>query len=347
MCILCCKDDVITTKNRTESILVIRYGTIGDSIFASAFFRELRNSYKDAKIDILVDEISKQVMKNCPYINNIYDIGDNKKLNIIKFIKLFKQYDTIYFLKNDRFFTITAFLAGVKNRIGFDVKRNAFLTYKRPYKDDKHEIDCYLDLLSFANIKPTTINTEVWIDEKTELKVKDDLLNILNKKILIQTYSRMHKKNWLDDYWVKVIEYLSNNLNCQIFFSGGNKDFELYNNLLNKCDKLKNKPINICGKYSVIESMALIKNVDLVIGVDSCAVHIAAAVDIPSILLNGPTSLVRWKPRSDKCIVLTKNFECSPCFLEKNAKKLCKHTMAKCMIAITPDMVIDKIKQVI
>jgi ADP-heptose:LPS heptosyltransferase len=155
----------------------------------------------------------------------------------------------------------------------------------------------------------------------------------------------MHKKNWLDDYWVKVIEYLSNNLNCQIFFSGGKKDIELYNNLLNKCDKLKNIPINICGKYSVIESMALIKNVDLVIGVDSCAVHIAAAVGAPSILLNGPTSLIRWKPRSDKCIVLTKNFECSPCFLEKNGKKLCKHTMAKCMIAITPDMVINEINK--
>lgn len=327
------------------NILVIRYGTIGDSIFASVFFRELRNNYKNAQIDILVDEISKGVMKNCPYINNIYDIGENRKFHILKFIKLFRQYDTIYFLKNDRFYTITAFLAGVKNRVGFDVKRNAFLTYKRPYKNDKHEVDCYLDLLSFADMNIENRNTEVWIDKESEDRVKNDISRISKKRVLIHAYSRMSKKNWLDDYWMKVIEYISNDLDAQIFFSGGKKDSQLYDNLLENCVELKNKPINICGKYSVIESMALVKNMDLVIGIDSCAVHMAAALDKQSILLNGPTSLIRWKPRSDKCVVLTKKFECSPCYLEKGAKKLCRNTVSKCMVAITPDMVINEISK--
>lgn len=328
-----------------SKILVIRYGTIGDSIFASAFFRELRNNFKDAQIDILVDEISKKVMKNCPYINDIYNIGNNKKLKIFKFIKLFKQYDTIYFLKNDRFFTLVAFLAGVKNRIGFNVKRNAFLTYKRPYKDDKHEIDCYLDLLSFANINVENKNTELWIDKESEDKVEKDISQISKKKVLIHAYSRMSNKNWIDKYWLKVIDYISNDLDAQIFFSGSEKDAQLYNKLLDNCVELKNMPINVCGKYSVMESMALVKNMDLVIGIDSCVVHMAAAIDKQSILLNGPTSLVRWKPRSDKCIVLSKNFDCSPCYFEKGAKKLCKHTTAKCMIALTPDIVINELQK--
>ena len=40
-----------------KKIFVIRYGTIGDTIFASAFFRELRNALPNAQIDALVDKI--------------------------------------------------------------------------------------------------------------------------------------------------------------------------------------------------------------------------------------------------------------------------------------------------
>ena len=42
-------------ESSKERILVIRYGTIGDTIFASAFYRELRNAKPNAIIDALVD----------------------------------------------------------------------------------------------------------------------------------------------------------------------------------------------------------------------------------------------------------------------------------------------------
>ena len=106
-----------------KKILVIRYGTIGDTIFASAFFRELRKNLPNSIIDALVDNVAKGIMESCPYIDNIVHINKNYK-KIFEYIKIFKQYDTIYFLKNDSFFSIVAFLAGVKNRIGFKVFRN-------------------------------------------------------------------------------------------------------------------------------------------------------------------------------------------------------------------------------
>ena len=90
-----------------DKILVVRYGTIGDSIFASAFYRELRRNLKNATIDILSDSVSTGVMKNCPYIDNIVKInGDNNysysqigsltgysKLQIINFSKQLNEKD--------------------------------------------------------------------------------------------------------------------------------------------------------------------------------------------------------------------------------------------------------------
>lgn len=325
-----------------KKILVIRYGTIGDTIFASAFYRELRKALPSARIDILVDDVAEGVMRNCPYVNKIFSI-DGKWKNFGAYISLFKKYDSIFFLKNDRFFTLLAFFAGVKNRIGFNIRRNCFLTHKSSYNEDKHEIDCYLNLLKILNIKVENDKTELWSDRINDSYINDLLLNINCKKVLIQAYSRFPQKNWLDEYWIKIIKYLSNQCGAQVFYAGGAKDsyqvidFGLY-------DSVNIQPIDMCGKLSIPETISLIKKMDLVIGIDSGLIHMAAAFDIPSILLHGPTSLKRWQPRSDNCKVLSRKFFCSPCLLQKGAKKYCKHKTPECMEFLTPDIVVKAIQ---
>ncbi len=327
-----------------EKILVIRYGTIGDTIFASVFYRELRASLPNVVIDILVDDIAEDVMQNCPYINKIFKI-DGKYKNFLAYIALFKRYDTVYFLKNDKFFTVIAYLAGVKNRIGFDIRRNKFLTLTSAYNCDRHEIDCYLDLLRISGIPVKNDKTELWLDRINDSKVREITEAIPHKKVLIQAYSRFKQKNWLDEYWAEVISYLSNSMNTQVFFVGGNKDIQSYQKLMkNVKTELDIPPIDMCGKLSIKESMSLVKNMDLVIGIDSGVIHMAAALDVPSILLHGPTSLVRWKPRSDKCVVLSKHFSCSPCCLQPGSTKYCKNRVSDCMEYLTPDIVINALK---
>ena len=327
-----------------KKILVIRYGTIGDTIFASAFFRELRKNLPNSIIDALVDNVAKGIMESCPYIDNIVHINKNPK-KIFEYIKIFKQYDTIYFLKNDSFFSIVAFLAGVKNRIGFKVFRNKFLTKTAPYKEDKNEIDCYLDLLEATDLEVKNDKTEIWINDSDYQKVEPILNNVNSTKVLIQAYSRMPEKNWINEYWTEVIEYISDKMGAQIFFVGGKKDREYYAELLGKLNSIKIPPIDLCGELKITETIALVKRSDLLIGIDSGIMHIAAAANTPSILLHGPTSLKRWAPRSDKCTIISKGFKCSPCLLQGGAKELCKNKTPECMKALTPELVINELKR--
>src|SRR5574344_130792 len=332
------------TDVNINKILVIRYGTIGDTVFASAFYRELKRALPDAEIDILVDKIAGEVMQECPYIEHTYYIK-GKFSRIFKYINLFMKYDTIYFLKNDNFFTKIAFLVRVKNRIGFDIRRNFKLTVKVPYDEQTHEIDCYLNLLKATNIEINNDKTEVWINKGDEKKVLSILSGIQEKKVLIQAYSRFLQKNWIDENWAKIIKYLSNEKHMQVFYAGsGNDCYDTINSLI-KFD-VNIQPIDTCGTFSVQKSMALIKNMDMVIGIDSGLMHVAAALNIPSILLHGPTSIKRWKPRSEKCIVVSKNFECSPCILQKNHKKTCHDKSPKCMESISVQEVIENLKKI-
>ena len=194
-----------------KRILVVRYDTIGDSIFASAFLRELRFNLPDAQIDVLADAPAKSLLVDCPYVDNFINIFHKryKYLDTFKYLPVFKQYDTVFFLKHARTFSILMKLAGVENRIGFGVRRNKFLTLKVLYNEDRQEVDCYLDLLKAVGLKVTNENTELWINPQSEIKIKDLIEESScnkNLRVVIQAYSRIKEKNWLDKYWIEIIK---------------------------------------------------------------------------------------------------------------------------------------------
>lgn len=330
-------------------ILVVRYGTIGDCIFASAFYRELRKNYPEAQIDALVDKISMGVMENCPYIDNMIYVPRTRRkyLDFFYYYPKLRKYDKVYFLKNDATFTLFAYIAGIKERIGFYLRRNKHLTLSVSYTETKHERDYYLDLLRAQNLKITSEKQEIWHNKDAQQKIQDILGKTTqgeSKTVLIQAFSRFTVKNWLNTYWAELIRYLSDELDMQIYFSGSKKDTKHYKQiykLLDKSGELKHRPVDMSGLLTISETTELINNMDLVISVDSCSIHIAAALDIPSVLIHGATSLLRWLPLSEKCVIASKNYWCSPCALQSGTKKFCKRKVPKCMKNLLPSDVIS------
>ncbi len=75
---------------------------------------------------------------------------------------------------------------------------------------------------------------------------------------------------------------------------------------------------------------------DLVLTVDSGAMHIAAATQTPLVVLFGPTSPGRTGPYSPKSDIIQKNISCSPCF-----KRRCSHK--SCLNEISVEEVFEKI----
>ena len=330
-------------------ILVVRYGTIGDCIFASAFYRELRKNYPDAQIDALVDKVSMGVMEHCPYIDNLVYVPRvrRKYLDFFYYYPILRQYDKVYFPKNDATFTLFSYIAGIKERIGFHLARNKHLTLSVSYTETKHERDYYLDLLRAQDLEITSDKLEIWRDEEAKPKIKDILDKTLQqgqRSVLIQAFSRFTAKNWLNAYWAELIRYLSDELDMQVYFSGGKKDTRHYRQiykLLDKSGGLKYRPVDMSGKLTISETTELINNMDLVISVDSCSIHIAAGLNIPSVLIHGSTSLLRWLPLSKKCVIASKNYWCSPCALQSGTKKFCKRKVPKCMKNLLPCDVIS------
>ena len=339
---------------KPEKILVVRYRFIGDTILTVPFLRNLRAFYPDAQIDMLVESISGEVLKYCPYIDNFisYDKIKNKHFhtalrpektgffNYVQYIKK-RRYNMAFILKRAFSSALMIYLTGIPIRIGFNTDNRGFLlTHKCEYIKDKHEVDCFLDVLRQVKIPVKDTYLESWTSEDDQLKIDNIMADctIANgPKILINASASNVNKMWSKEKFANVITELTNKKNAQVFYIGTNTDKKTYKDIQSCLGKeLKNIPVGILGKTNVLESLELIKRMDLVIGVDSGILHLATAARVPVIAIFGPMNDTKWKPYSDGNTLITAPLSCRPCDL----KNSCKNNL-ECLNSITAQQVIE------
>lgn len=71
--------------------------------------------------------------------------------------------------------------------------------------------------------------------------------------------------------------------------------------------------INLVGKTSLREAMAITAQANLAVTNDSGAFHIAIALDVPVVAIFGPTPVEKTRPFYGKISVVKKEVKCSPC----------------------------------
>jgi ADP-heptose:LPS heptosyltransferase len=80
---------------------------------------------------------------------------------------------------------------------------------------------------------------------------------------------------------------------------------------------------------------ALLARSDLYLGNDSGVSHLAAAVNVVTAVLFGPSNVHQWSPRGKQVMVLNQQVECAPC--TSLAMKNCAHR--KCLTTLRPESV--------
>lgn len=341
----------IMLKLLNMKILVIRYRFIGDTILMIPFLRNLRYAYPDAQIDVLAGPVSGEILGNCPYINDLimfdttrkhrYENTDTKKQSFWSYVKFLRQrkYDKVYVLKRSLSSAILAFCAGIKQRIGYNTEgRGLLLTKRVPYIKNRHEVECFLDLLRYDGIEIKDNHLENWIYSDSGFINENDKL-----RVLVHATSGNINKQWPPEYFAQVITYLSNTLKARVYYTGTQQDAQLYEKIHSLIpEKLDIEPINLCGKLSIKDSTALISKMNFVIGSDSGTLHIAASVNIPVIGIYGPMNPQKWVTWGDIHKPLYSDLPCVPCDL----RKPCPRDIA-CLKQVTPDMVIVAIQAIL
>ncbi len=144
-------------------------------------------------------------------------------------------------------------------------------------------------------------------------------------------------KCWLPDRFHSVTEKLLEDPDLFVLYFGDPSGASVVNDI---CKDMPERVINLAGKTTIRELIALIKECDVFLTNDSGPMHIAAALKVPLLALFGSTSDVKTGPYKNGKVI-HKRVECSPCY-----KRVCPIDF-RCMKRIEVDEVYRELRTLI
>jgi heptosyltransferase-2 len=306
----------------------------------------VRESFPAAEITLLANPLVAQLFSPHPAVDRVLTFDRNGKHRGIagRFrlaAELRRQgFDLAVILPNSFDSAAVPFLAGIPKRIGKSSDGRGFLLTDRCVPGSiyppRHEVDYYLELLRCFGIRGSETIPCLTVTTAEE-QAASSLLSeqgIQSSDIVLginpgATFGSA--KRWYPDRFAEAARRLAEEWSARtvIFGSGGEAPLaaEIERELGGGC-------VNMAGKTSVRELMALIKRCNFLITNDSGPMHIGAAFGVPLVAVFGPTDHTGTAPFSDRAVIVRKEMDCAPCKLRQCPTD---HT---CMTAITADDVI-------
>ena len=302
---------------------------LGDAVMTTPAIQNIVATYPDCKLTIFGSFVSSKLFLHHPNVEEII-VDDSKKqgnryLNLYRLAKSAGEVDiAISFRKN---FT-TKFL------LYFVDAKQKYRYHRLNSTLDTHQVIRYNDFINKSlNIKNTPDKLKIY-QESIDTNKKERLVFGINPGA---TYGSA--KRWYPKEFAKVAIALAQDYDIKIFGGPGetNIALDIENELKNA--GVKNYK-NLAGKTSVEELISQISQLDMFITNDSGPMHLAAAFQIPTIAIFGPTRHIethQWQ--NDNEMLLRRDMPCAPCM-----KRVCPLKHHECMKLITAKDVLKKLE---
>lgn len=363
-----------------RSILITRFGGMGDMLFLSPALHNIRFNFPNANISLIAAPFLCEILREDPNIDQLIEVRDSPFNTARRFTKLLKPYNfdlAINFNPHDKLVhEILAYGLKISACWSLIIKGSSPLDYNRyhykdfvfyPWDAEEHCVKNYLSLIKKAGLsiiseklRANVGEDKSFIDDlfyKYGLKPGELLIALhpgvsgSNIPALLKPFAKMmfifnkrtlvNHKIWKSKYYAELADLLHRKLQAKIIITGGKYEKRVGRKI---SKKLGFKPINLCGKTTFKQLATLYKSCTAVIGSDSGPLHLAAAVNTPVVGLYGHTDPSHTGPwmENSRFKVIQSGFEHGSCQYEKKL-----FWRAICMDKIKPVDVFNAIKELL
>ncbi len=335
-----------------RNILIIQTASLGDVILSTPLIEKLHYYYPESQIDFLLKKGYESIFQQHPYINRIitWDKSHRKFRHLKYLAKLVRnrRYDAV--INVQRFASsglITAY-SGAKHRIGFSKNPfSIFFTKRVRHKigkgiDNPHEVERNLALISSladsidgSNLSADSTSGKIPGLKPFPVKLYPTNHNFAKvsqyktrKYIIIAPASLWFTKQYPEDKWVAFVkEAASSEPDLTIYFLGATDERALCDRIIQAAN-IQHQSINLAGKFSFLESAALMRDAAMNFVNDSAPMHLASAINAPvTVIYCSTVPEFGFGPLSDKSYIVQSHGkpDCKPCGLHGFKKCPKKH----------------------
>jgi heptosyltransferase II len=337
-----------------DKILIRSTNWIGDAIMTTPAVRTIRRNFPAAEITLLALPWVADVFRASPRVDRImfYDRGGRHKglpgkISLASELRR-EKFDAAILLQNAFEAAFLAFAAGISVRAGYTTDgRGLLLTHgvKRTNAIRKvHQVHYYQEMLRGLGLAPGSDELELTVPAEALQWARDHLREIAggeSRQVVGINPGAAYgpAKRWPADKYAGLVEKLLRLSETAVIVFGTEADRDA-------ADRIRRIPgsggriFDLTGRTTLAQAMGLISLCTVFVTNDSGLMHIAAALNTPTVAVFGSTNPVTTGPFSSRASVVRSQLECSPCL-----KTHCPRDHFQCMENITVEEVFSAVHE--
>ena len=355
---------VVQARSSTDRLLIVRPDHLGDVLLSTPAIQALKRSHPALSIHVLCGEWTAAVLASYDEIDRVLTLpfpgfqrASSSALSpwrlAIETARRLRRigYASAIVMRPDHWWgALVAHMAGIPRRVGYDLENVApFLTEAVEFKYG-HAVEQNLRLVSpwAGDLDAADIRLEYPLqaaDREYASALIDSWQVGAGKPIVcIHPGSGAASKLWRADSWAQVGDQIAAELGATIIFTGTQSEAALIAEI---AESMTAKAVRIAGETSVGQLAALYARSRAVLGPDSGALHLAAAVGAPTVALFGPADPAEFAPWGGRRLheTVTAEISCRPCrILDWRDDDLAYHP---CVRDITVRQVLEAARRVL
>ena len=330
-------------------ILVVKLAGIGDLLLATPALRALRDTYPQARIDLLVTPDSAGLLNGWNVLDNIIVLDKylfdypqqmlTRPQNLLRLWPIWHtlragHYDAILLMHHLTLpfgrlkYQLLAYATGAKWRVGLDNGHGWFLNVR--VKDEgfgaRHEAEYNMAIAQAVGSAIRNTNLTVPLTDEERRQARLFVYGDAEAESVERPIIAMHPgsggystaRRWAPERFAQLADTLFHDVGGQLLLLGGPEEAELHQQVIR--DMHSGMPVrSLAGKGSIKVAAAVLELVDLFVGNDSALMHLATAVGAPTVAIFGLTNFKAWGPytgdaKGQLATVVHLDLPCMPCF---------------------------------
>ena len=338
-----------------RKLLVVGPAWIGDMVMAQSLFKILKLRNPEVQLHLLASTWTRQLVACMPEVDEVIDMplghgafafGERRRIG-----KSLTQarYEQAILLPNSFKSALIPFFADIPLRTGWRGEmRYGLLNDLRILDKQRYPLMVQrYNALAYskdAELPEQFPYPELRVDFSTraQLLTKFGLLQESPLLILCPGAEYGPAKRWPEEFYAQVAAEKIR-AGWQVWLLGSAKDQPVAEAIRQHLpESLREQSHNLAGITALGEAINLMACADVVISNDSGLMHIAAALQLPLVVVYGSTSPEHTPPLGRHVKMVSIKLECSPCF-----ERECPLVHHKCLWELSPELVLGAVHELV
>ncbi len=321
------------------TILVIRFGRLGDVILAAAASRELRKAFPRSRIDFLVNRAFAGAAALLPGVDRVVPFSGKTPADMValRHRTLLDRYDLVIDLQGNAksvFFSILSG-PGKRCRAPKETLRRRYLVWRRKgggTVDGTPVWRRYLRAVEDAGAAAAA--TAPRIREVSEQGIAG--------AVAFAPGAGRATKRWPEESFAEAARLVRGRFDVPVLFLGSAEEEAMLTRISRRCG---NGNVVFAGE-SMSKTAALLRDAAVLVTNDSGLLHLSEAAGTPVVALFGPTvAAFGFAPAHRRSIVLERDIPCRPCSLHGSIACPLPGSSHECLAKIQADVVVSAVER--